>query len=154
MAINPMAEYPVGMLHGQGNLTLLDLSKHANMSSLAPGIFSPLSKLLKLNLQQCKLTELEPGIFAGLGALTYLSLANTELTGLERRALEGLSRLRVLNLFKAVGPGAVEERAFEHFPVVRTIRLDARTWREEDLNSTWLGINRSVVLLTNRCMCL
>ena len=68
------------------------------VETLPAGVFSGLSSLQGLELENNALTSLPQGVFAGLSNLEYLDLSNNRLAALPSGVFAGLGKLKALDL--------------------------------------------------------
>lgn len=71
---------------------------HGNITNIAPGAFTGLSRLKKLDLRRNKITRIEPGVFEGIVELIDLNLANNKIARIEPGVFEGLTALQNLDI--------------------------------------------------------
>ena len=94
---NNLSMLPVGVFSGLSNLQYLDLNENS-LSTLPAGIFSGLRDLEELYLDGNGLSMLPVGVFSGLSNLQYLYLHDNNLSTLPAGIFSGLSSLEELYL--------------------------------------------------------
>ena len=92
-----MTSLPAGVFSGLSSLTNLQLQNNG-LTSLPAGVFSGLSNLQQLLLHSNDLTSLPAGVFSGLSSLRILYLGGNALTSLPEGVFSGLSSLTTLRL--------------------------------------------------------
>ena len=95
---NDLTSLPAGIFRGLHNLQeSIDLSGN-RLTSLPETVFSDVSKVWLLRLDNNELTDLPPGVFSGLSRLGWLKLDRNRLTSLPPDVFRGLSALDLLAL--------------------------------------------------------
>ena len=113
---------------------------------------SPLVRLRKLRLKRCELVLLECGLFTGLSNLKYLWLDNNPIQDICFTALQGLASLTELSL-ESTPLTSLSSRMFEYLPSLKTIDL-TDTPLHCDCSLQWLSRvhhNFSLTIDNARC---
>ena len=109
---------------GLSFLTELHLGFNRRLGTLPEGVFSELSSLTTLFLNDTGLSNLSTNVFSGLSSLTNLYMQNNPLTRLSRDAFSGLSSLELLWLFNC-NLSTLSEGVFSGLPSLWWLRLDS-----------------------------
>ncbi|XP_073458141.1 uncharacterized protein [Aquarana catesbeiana] len=98
---NRLAHLSSDTFHGLSNLKFLSLGEDCNgIQNLSPGIFSNLSSLEVLDLENMCLQTLDSDIFLNLTRLKRLQLSKNALRAINVSLLENMTNLQYLDLWK------------------------------------------------------
>ena len=122
---NELTSLPAGIFRGLHNLhDSIDLSGN-RLTSLPETVFSDVSKVRLLRLDDNELTDLPPRVFSGLSRLDWLLLDGNRLASLPPGVFRGLSSLAVLKL---------DDNELSDLPPGVFSGLSSLTWLELDRN--------------------
>ena len=125
MAFNDLSSLDAGVFSGLTALTRLDLNNNG-LGPLDAGLFSGLTALTKLYLDHNDLSSLPDGVFSDLTALSVLYLNHDDLSSLDAGLFSGLTALTDLYLNNNA-LGSLPEELFLGLASLRTLHMDGNT---------------------------